>query len=233
MTHPQSLALIHTSLVFLTVETMMKDLFAEILPGVRLINVVDDSLLPDVMRVGHIPPGVSSRMADYVVAAEKTGADAILSLCSSLGPAIDAARTRVRIPVLKIDEAMAAKAAADGQRIGVMATVPTTLGPTCDLIQAQADRIGKTIRIERSLVAGAFEALMGGQKAAHDEKVFEAGRALADKVDLIAFAQASMTRLAPRMGELTGRPVLTSPRLGIENARDVLQSLRQQSKSAS
>ncbi|MBM4142635.1 MAG: Asp/Glu/hydantoin racemase [Lentisphaerae bacterium] len=227
MNNTQTLALIHTSLVFLTVETMMKDLFAEILPGVRLINIVDDSLLPDVMRVGHIPPAVSSRMTDYVVAAEKTGADAILSLCSSLGPAVDAARPRVRIPVLKIDEAMAAKAAADGQRIGVMATVPTTLGPTCDLIQAQADRIRKTIRIERSLVAGAFEALMAGNKGVHDEKVFDAGRALADKVDLIAFAQASMTRLAPRMGELTGRPVLTSPRLGIENARDVLQSLRQ------
>lgn len=226
MSTPQTLALIHTSMVFLTVETMMKDLFAEILPGVRLINIVDDSLLPDVMRVGHIPPEVASRMADYVAAAEKTGADAILSLCSSLGPAIDAARPRVRIPVLKIDEAMAAKAAADGQRIGVMATVPTTLGPTCDLIQAQADRIRKPIRIERSLVAGAFEALMAGQKALHDEKVFEAGRALADKVDLIAFAQASMTRLAPRMAELTGRPVLTSPRLGIEHARTVLQDLR-------
>jgi len=37
-----------------------------------------------------------------------------------------------------------------------------------------------------------------------------------------------MTRLAPRMGELTGRSVLTSPRLGIERARDVLQSLRQE-----
>ncbi|MBM4163895.1 MAG: hypothetical protein FJ222_05585 [Lentisphaerae bacterium] len=62
----------------------------------------------------------------------------------------------------------------------------------------------------------------------HDEKVFDAGRELAGKVDLIAFAQASMTRLAPRMGELTGRSVLTSPRLGIERARDVLQSLRQE-----
>ena len=70
MSQPQTLALIHTSMVFLTVETMMKDLFAELLPGVRLINIVDDSLLADVMRAGQIPPAVASRMADYVVAAE-------------------------------------------------------------------------------------------------------------------------------------------------------------------
>ncbi|MBM4163896.1 MAG: Asp/Glu/hydantoin racemase [Lentisphaerae bacterium] len=164
MSQPQTLALIHTSMVFLTVETMMKDLFAEILPGVRLINIVDDSLLPDVMKVGGIPPAVTSRMADYIVAAEKTGAAAILSLCSSLGPAVDAAAPRVKIPVIKIDQAMAEKAAADGQRIGVMATVPTTLGPTCDLIRAQADRAGKAICIERCLVAGAFESLMAGKR---------------------------------------------------------------------
>ncbi len=51
---PKTLALIHTSMVFVNVETMMKDMFAEIMPDVRLINIVDDSLLPDVMEMGHI-----------------------------------------------------------------------------------------------------------------------------------------------------------------------------------
>ena len=221
----KTLALIHTSFVFINVETMMRDIFAELMPDVRLINIVDDSLLPDVMKAGRIPPAVTSRMADYIVAAEKTGADAILSLCSSLGPAVDAATPRVKIPVIKIDQAMAEKAAAEGQRIGVMATVPTTLGPTCDLIQAQANKIGKTIHIQRCLVTGAFEALMNGKKERHDDMVFAAGRELASQVDLIAFAQASMTRLAPHMAERTDHPVLTSPRLGIERARDSLNGL--------
>ncbi len=107
----KTLALIHTSMVFINVETMMQDLFKEIMPDVRLINIVDDSLLPDVMEVGKITPEVTSRMVDYIVAAEKTGADAILSLCSSLGPSIDEARKHVKIPVIKIDDAMAEKAA--------------------------------------------------------------------------------------------------------------------------
>ena len=50
----KTLALLHTSMVFINVETMMSDIFAEVMPDVRLVNVVDDSLLPDVMKVGKI-----------------------------------------------------------------------------------------------------------------------------------------------------------------------------------
>src|SRR5581483_10481134 len=96
----QTLALIHTSQVFLTVETMMKSMFAEIMPDVRLINILDDSLLPQCMSEQEITPAVTRRMCAYVVAAEVAGADAVLSLCSSLGPTIDVARKLVRIPVI-------------------------------------------------------------------------------------------------------------------------------------
>jgi hypothetical protein len=57
----RTLALIHTSMVFITVETMMRDIFAEVMPDVRLINIVDDSLLPDVMETGKISPAVTRR----------------------------------------------------------------------------------------------------------------------------------------------------------------------------
>ena len=50
----RTLALIHTSMVFITVETMMQEIFAEVMPDVRLINIVDDSLLPDVVATGEI-----------------------------------------------------------------------------------------------------------------------------------------------------------------------------------
>jgi hypothetical protein len=94
----KTLALIHTSMVFITVETMMRDIFAEVMPDVRLINIVDDSLLPDVMETGAISPAVTRRMCAYVVAAEVAGADAVLSLCSSLGPTIDTTPWSRRLP---------------------------------------------------------------------------------------------------------------------------------------
>jgi Asp/Glu/hydantoin racemase len=161
-------------------------------------------------------------MNAYVQAAELTGADAVLSLCSSLGPSIDAARKLVKIPVIKIDDAMTEKAARDARRIGVMATVRTTLKPTVDLVNEKAAFLDKQVSVEQKLVDGAFQILMDGDKDRHDRMVAEAARELAGAVDLIVLAQASMTRLAPRLQAETGLPVLSSPRLAIEYARQVL-----------
>lgn len=221
----KTLALIHTSFVFVTVETMVRDILAEVMEGVRLIHFVDESLLADVMAKGKVTPPEVKRMCACVLSAEAAGADAVLSLCSSLGPAVDVARGLVSLPVLKIDDAMAGKAARRASRIGVMATVPTTLGPTVRLVREKAAGMGKEVAVEESLSSAAFQALMGGDRDRHDAMVSEAAQSLVGKVDLIALAQASMTRLAPRLQQETGLPVLTSPRLGIEHARRVLDAL--------
>jgi len=218
----KTLGLIHTSLVFITVETMMRDIFAEVMPDVRRINIVDDSLLPDVMAAGHITLAVQQRMNAYVQAAEKAGADALLSLCSSLGPAIDEARGLVKIPVIKIDDAMTEKAVQDAQKIGVLATVGTTLGPTVRLLEEKAVTAGKAVEIHPELVSGAFEFLMSGDKTRHDEMVSVSAERLSGSVDLLVLAQASMTRLVPLLESETGLPVLSSPRLAIEYTRRVL-----------
>jgi|RifCSP13_1_1023834.scaffolds.fasta_scaffold07316_3 Asp/Glu/hydantoin racemase len=223
----RKLALIHTSAVFLTVETMMRDMYREIMPDVHLINIMDDSLLATVMAEQRISPAVTRRMCAYVEAAAIAGADAVLSLCSSLGPTIDVARELVDIPVIKIDDAHTEKAAREASRIGVMATVQTTLQPTVDLIQEKAAAIDKTVEIHQSLSSAAFEALMGGEKDRHDTMVIDAARKLAPQVDVILFAQASMARLAPRVEQETGLSVLTSPRLAIEYTKRVLDGLRE------
>jgi Asp/Glu/hydantoin racemase len=221
----KTLALIHTSLVFLNVETMMRDIFNEVMPDVRRINIVDDSLLPDVMAQGVISEAVQQRMNAYVQSAELTGADAILSLCSSLGPSIDQARRLVKIPVIKIDDAMTEKAAREAARIGVLATVGTTLKPTVALIQEKAAGMNKTPDIHPSLVNGAFEILMSGDRGKHDEMVSQAAGKLVGTVDLLVLAQASMTRLSERLQEETGLPVLSSPRLAIEYTRRILDGV--------
>jgi len=221
----QSLACIHTSMVFINVETMMNDIFKEVMPNVRRINIVDDSLLADVMAAGKITQPVTKRMCAYVQAAEASGADAILSLCSSLGPTIDIARPLVNIPVIKIDDPMAEEAARSAKRIGVMATVLTTLGPTVDLIRSKATAMKKELQIEPALVEGAFQILMSGDRERHDRMVAEAAQRLATKVDIIVLAQASMTRLVPSLAQKTGLRILSSPRLAIEHTAKVLDSL--------
>ncbi len=218
----KTLGLIHTSMIFINVETMMRDIFKEVMPDVRQINILDDSLLADVMARGFITDAVQQRMNMYVQSAALAGADAILSLCSSLGPAIDEARKLVSIPVIKIDDAMTEKAIHQARRIGVIATVATTLKPTVALLEEKSTILKKPVDIQPELVSGAFEILLSGDKARHDQMVSEAAARLAGRVELLVLAQASMTRLAPRLEQETGLPVLTSPRLAIEYTKRVL-----------
>ena len=112
--------IIHTSLVTLA---ELNALFAELVPEVRVHNLVDDSLLHDVMQHGGLTEKVISRMCAYVQAAASNGADLIFNQCSSVGEAADIAAQRVSVPLLKIDAPMAEKAVELGARIAVVAEV--------------------------------------------------------------------------------------------------------------
>lgn len=218
----KTLALLHTSQLFVGKENLFQPLIDEILPDVQIINILDDSLLSHCMADGSISPALTRRMCAYVVAAETAGADAALSLCSSLGPTIDVARQLVRIPVLKIDDAHTAAAVERAPRIGVLATTPTTLRPTVALLREKAAARGRDVAIHEALAGDALQALMAGDRNRHDALLLEKAAEVAADVDLLLCAQASMTRLAPRLEEETRLPVLTSPRAAVELAREVL-----------
>lgn len=220
---PKRVGMLHTSFVFIQVETMINDLFEEIIPEVEILHFVDSEVLDAVRRAGKVTPQAVRRMTYLAQAAEAAGVDAIFSACSSLGPAIDVATLFVDRPIVKIDEAMARTAVSKAKRIGVLATVPTTLEPTAELIRQKAAEAGKAVEILPHLCEGAFDALMSGDKEQHDRLVLEGARELAPEVEIIALAQASMTRLVPWLSQKTGIEVLASPRLGIEHLRDVLE----------
>lgn len=220
---PKKVALLHTSFVFIQRERLLFDMFAEILPDVKLVNIVDDNMLAEVMRTQTIAPEIIRQMTYYVLAADSMGVDAIFSTCSSLGPAVDVARHLVKTPVVKIDDGMAEKATRDGQNIGVLATVPTTLPPTVALIQEKAAEYGTSVNTRQALSRGAFELLMDNQVEQHDAMVAQTACEMAEWADTLVLAQCSMARLAPRLQEETGRPVLSSPRLGVERLKAVLE----------
>jgi Asp/Glu/hydantoin racemase len=221
----KTLALIHTSFVFLNVETSLMKMLSKAMPNVRLVNIVDDSLLADVLKEGKVTPAITRRMCHYVLAAEQTGAQAILSLCSTMGDTIDVARKLVSIPIIKIDEAMAEKAVAEGEKIGVLATVSTTLDPTIRLIHSKGGDINKQVKTERLLCEGAFKILMSGDNAKHDQMVMEKASSSANRVDVFVLAQASMARLESQISQKVGKPVFSSPRLCVERVKQMLERL--------
>jgi len=214
------IAVLHTSFVFVSVEPIINDLLAELIPDAEVIHFVDSDVLATVQRENGISDASAARMVHLAEAAEAAGADVIFSACSSLGPALDVAARHVHTPVLKIDEAMTRLAAESADRVGILATVPTTLAPTADLVAGHARRLGRDVAVTTRLAEGAFDTLMRGDRERHDAMVLEQAAALAAEVDLIVLAQASMSRLVGRIEEATGLRVLSSPRLGVADLAD-------------
>lgn len=216
----QKLVLVHTvpSLV-----QLFEGLCKEILPGMQTIHVADQLLLTAVLEQGGLSPAICRRVAQHIVAAEAAGARAVLCTCSSISPCVDVVRPLVSIPVLKVDEAMADRAIELGSDIGIIATVATTLGPTTDLVWERATLGGKTVQVRSVLCEGAYDALFAGDPETHDRIVLHRLRQLMAEADVILLAQASMARVLDKIPtEEQSVPILSSPRLAVERARDVL-----------
>ncbi|MFL9942370.1 aspartate/glutamate racemase family protein [Paraburkholderia graminis] len=217
-----TIVVIHTGPV--TVQPI-KEQISEQIPEARVINIMDDSLLNDVRAAGHLTPEVASRIHSYMANAQAMRADIILNACSSVGEAVDSVRKFVSTPIVKIDEAMAEQASSIGRRIGVVATVPTTLEPTVRLIKKKAGELGRDIEVAERIAEGAFDALLAGDAAKHDEIVKSTISALAASVDVVVLAQVSMARLVPQLKDVRV-PVLASPRSGVASLKRALSSVR-------
>ena len=215
----KSIAIIQTSAVS-SVE--LKALCDEIMPDVMVYQIIDDSLIKEVNANGGPTYGVKRRMYQYYQQAESLGVNAILNQCSSVGEVADAIKTFVSVPIVKVDEAMAEKAVSLGKRIAVVATVPTTVGPSVRLVEQKAREAGKDIEIETHLVKDAMMILIEkGDVETHNRMVLGEVEAAAQSCDVVVLAQGSMTVLLPLLGHIK-KPVLTSPRLGVERVKEVL-----------
>lgn len=214
------LGLLHTSA---TLVPIFEQLAKAKLPDVAVFNLVDDSLIKDVIAHGHLRPQTARRVTQLVSAAEDAGADCILVTCSSIGAAVETAAKLASVPVLRVDQPMADRAVSSAKRIGVIATLPTTLEPTADLVRRRAAAAGREIELNSRLCEGAFDALMSGDTARHDAEVAAALRELSAQVDTIVLAQASMARVVDTLPESDRRiPILASPPIAIEYLATVL-----------
>lgn len=195
----------------------------ELVPEAERFHIADDSLLGVTRRTGSLTPATRRRVLGYVESAAEAGADLVVVTCSSIGPAVDASRDFVPVPVLRIDEPMADEAVRTGSRIGVVATLATTLEPTAELVERRARAAAKSVDVVPRLCDGAFDALQAGDRERHDEIVREGLRETVRDVDVIVLAQASMARVVDtlRDDEKTV-PILSSPRLGMQRVAELL-----------
>ena len=222
--NPRRICLIHTAPLMVQLFT---PLCRDRLPDVKVTQIINESMIKDTIEAGRVRQPTIDALNTFADACFKLGTELVMVTCSSIGPAVDLIQGRFQKPVLRVDEPMAEAAVARGRRIGIAATLRTTLEPTSDLLHRKGQEAGKEVELVECLCDGAFEAMMTGDMEMHDVLVCKAMINKLGDVDVIVLAQASMARVADRLprGALTA-PVLSSPELAMDYLRERLARLR-------
>ncbi len=195
----------------------VEDAFQRHWPEVERVNLLDDALSVDRDRAGALTVELSARISALANYAVSLGASGILYTCSAFGDAIEEVQRRLRMPVLKPNQAMFAEAIARGARLGLLATFPSSIGSMAKELKALAPQV----ELETACVPQALAALQAGDGAQHDALV----AALAPKLahcDALMLAQFSTARARDAVAKAVKCPVLTSPDSAVLAMRKVL-----------
>lgn len=218
----KNIALIHTvqSVAAAFGNTLQEYLEEE----VKVHNLWDDFLANNPNEVGEFTIENRNRLFNDIKTAELTGADVIAVTCSTLTPVVKMIRPFVKVPLIAIDDAMAKKAVTFGSNIMILATAESTLQPTQDKLEEEAELLGIRLDIQRMAVMEAFKALKAMDMERHDEILKDTAKQLAG-YDCIVLAQASMAHLEDEISRITGCTVLSSPKLCMQQIQETLKSV--------
>lgn len=214
--------LIYTSTTPELIELVEEEVKKQLGDDVEMLSLQDPSILADVREAGYVTTAPAARLIGMYMKAAEEGVDAMLNLCSSVGEVADCAQDAARyigVPIVRVDEEMCREAVRLGSRIGVMATLPTTLTPTKNTVARVAREAGKHVELVDCLVDGAF----GLDQDQFRARLTSAAEEIIDKVDVIVLAQGSMAYAEPHLRERFGKPFLGSPRFGAAELRKALE----------
>ncbi len=200
----------------------INDSFKKLWPQALLSNLLDDSLPADLQHAGKINQALTDRFIKLAQYAYETGADGIIFTCSAFGPAINACKTAVPIPVLRPNEAMVEEAMTYGDRLALMATFEPAISPITEEVHQYASSLGRSVTIDAIYVPGALKAAQDGKLVTHNDLIGQASRDAKD-ADVICFAQFSMSKAAADLcTAASGKPVLTTPDSAVRLMRKLL-----------
>lgn len=218
----KTVALIHTvKSVSNTFEDKLRQALKE---DIRVSNLLDDFLSNNANEIGEFTIDNRNRLLFDMKTQELTGADVIVTTCSTLTPVVEMIRPFMKIPIIAIDDAMVRKAVTFGNRILVMATAQSTVEPTIAKLQVEAARAGVKVEIDSLVNHEAFVAVKALEFEKHDELLRACAKGIKG-YDCIVLAQASMAHMEKEISEICKCPVLSSPALCIEEIKETLNKI--------
>ncbi len=217
------IGLVYTSTTPELIELVNREVRSQLGGDAELLHYEDPSILSEIREHGYVTTAPASRLISMFMQAAQDGADAILNICSSVGEVADCAQDAARyigVPIVRIDEEMCRDAVRRGRRIGVMATLPTTLEPTKNTVKRVAREMNREITIVDSLVDGAF----GLDQDQFRALLLNNAEQIKDRIDILLLCQGSMAYCEKYLEEKIGVPVVSSPRYGAAALKEALKA---------
>jgi len=200
--------------------------FARGWPEAEIHNLLDDSLSADLAAEGSLKRDMVERFLTLGRYAAGTAAkghktDAILFTCSAFGPAIDAVKEDLSIPVLKPNEAAFEEALSCGPRIGLL----VTFAPALPAMQAELEAMAKArniaLQFTGRVAEGALAALQAGRPEEHDLLVAATAAAM-PPLHALVLGQFSLARAAAAIAPVKGRRVFTTPEAAVAKLKSLV-----------
>jgi aspartate/glutamate racemase len=219
----RTLGVIHAS--SLTISAI-KPYVERYIPEVEVMHLADDTIQRENIKAGpgNIPKVNYYKFVQYAHNLEEAKVDLILLACSTFNRAVEFAVPMINIPMLQIDRTMMELAVNSGEKVGLLATLATTVPSSERLLKTVASQLNKKIDITTVLCEEAFEAVEKGDVQKHNEILIQAIDELSNKVDSIVMAQLSMSALAPYLSN-TKVPVYNSGDTGLAKVREMLERI--------
>lgn len=219
----KTLGIIHASII--TVNAVQKYI-DKYIPEVKIMHLADDTIQRDNIAAGpgNIPKVNYYKFVQYAHNLEEAKVDLILLACSTFNYAAELARPMINTPIMQIDRPMMEMAVQQGKRIGLLATLPTTVPSSERLLKIAAKEAGKEIEVHTVLCAEAFKEYEKGNIDKHNKLLLQEIDRLSNEVDVIVMAQLSMSALAPFIKE-SKVPVYNSGDTGFKRIREMLEAI--------
>jgi hypothetical protein len=188
-----------------------EEAFARLWPEAEAVRLLDEGLYADAGADGTLPDNVVQRLNSLFRHCVLSGAKGIVFTGSTFGPAVEAAKPGIDVPLLKADEAMSDLAVRSGKRILMLATAKRAIPVIRHNLENAARAAGVSLELGEVWVEHAQAANNAGRAAEHDTLVAEAVSKHAAGWDVVVLGQMSMAPARVRLPPGLAARVLTSP----------------------
>ena len=194
--------------------------FDEEFPEAEVINVLDESLLVDFDD--QLTPDLRRRITNIIGYCQDNKADAIGLACSVYAPVVESAKDLVHVPLVSSYGPVMANAVTAGPRIGLIASVASTMQDSKYYLHLAADEAGVEIEPQLCLAEDLITVMRAEGQSGLERRLEEEVLKIASKVDVVLLTQFSFAAALAHLEKVSPIPVLSAPHSSARTLKKLL-----------